>query len=244
MRRTVGPLAFGAAVLLALATAASAQPAVPAAPAATEPQQQPQPKTPLPPRDTPRAPEPGKKAAAQDPDWPCLQRKVPSMSYGQMWGGPPLEDAAKAWRNDKAVADLVPTIVARRTSMDEARAAIEDFAKAAGAEKNQKLSRLFAGAFEELNDQRGRIIAGIERYARKQRALADRIKEESQRIAASQKDMAAQMSPEGQKDQQTLDWDTRIYDERVQSLTYVCETPVILEQRAFDLGREIQNHLD
>ncbi|MFJ5489585.1 hypothetical protein ACIKTA_19465, partial [Hansschlegelia beijingensis] len=155
-----------------------------------------------------------------------------------------LDDAASTWRDDKAVAELVPTIVARRTSMEEAKAAIADFAQRAGAEKNQKLSRLFAGAFEELNDQRTRIITGIERYARKQRALSDRIKEESQRIAASQKGMAAQMSPEGQKDQQALDWDTRVYDERAQSLTYVCETPVILEQRAFDLGREIQSHLD
>ena len=227
MRRTVRPLVFGAAVLLALASAASAQP-----------------KTPLPPHDTPRAPQPGQSAAAHDPDWPCVQRKVPTMSFGQVWSGPPLDDAARTWRDDKAVAELVPTIVARRTSMEEAKAAIADFAQRAGAEKNQKLSRLFAGAFEELNDQRTRIIAGIERYARKQRALSDRIKEESQRIAASQKGMAAQMSPEGQRDQQALDWDTRVYDERAQSLTYVCETPVILEQRAFDLGREIQSHLD
>ena len=41
-----------------------------------------------------------------------------------------------------------------------------------------------------------------------------------------------------------LRWDTRIHDERNAALAYVCESPVILEQRAFALAREIQTHLD
>jgi len=40
-----------------------------------------------------------------------------------------------------------------------------------------------------------------------------------------------------------LNWDTRVYDEREQSLRYVCETPVLLEQRLFALGRHIAEHL-
>jgi hypothetical protein len=34
-------------------------------------------------------------------------------------------------------------------------------------------------------------------------------------------------------------WDTRVYEEREQSLTYVCETAVLLEQRLFQIGRHI-----
>ena len=41
-----------------------------------------------------------------------------------------------------------------------------------------------------------------------------------------------------------LRWDTRIYDERQAALTYVCESPVLIEQRAFALAREIRNHLE
>jgi len=37
--------------------------------------------------------------------------------------------------------------------------------------------------------------------------------------------------------------DTRIYDEREQSLTFVCEQPVLLEQRLFKIGREIMARL-
>ena len=40
--------------------------------------------------------------------------------------------------------------------------------------------------------------------------------------------------------EQELDWSTRIFQDRQQSLTYVCETPVILEQRAFALGRAVE----
>jgi hypothetical protein len=204
----------------------------------------PKPKTPLPSRDTPRAPQPGQNSyAAQNPDWPCVQVKVASLSYGQMWGGPPLEDALKTWRDDKEVADLVSTLAARRTSMEDAKVAIDEFAKRAGDNADAELAKLFAGVFDEINQHRSQIVAGIERYARKQRDLSERIKQRSLKIAETQKDMASQMSPEGQKEQEALNWDTRIYEERAQALTYVCESPVLLEQRAFDIGREIQSRL-
>ena len=34
-----------------------------------------------------------------------------------------------------------------------------------------------------------------------------------------------------------LAWETRIFRERSQSLSYVCETPVLLERRAFEIAR-------
>ena len=40
------------------------------------------------------------------------------------------------------------------------------------------------------------------------------------------------------------DWDIRIYDDRRGSLTYLCEQPVLLEQRAFTLARTIVSHLE
>ncbi|WP_271201193.1 hypothetical protein [Methylopila turkensis] len=206
------------------------------------------PKTPLP-APTPRAEQPGQGRAAQgkpgpDSDWPCIQPKVGALSYGQMWAGPPLDEAIAKWRDDPHVADLVPLLVARRTKRDEAQAAIDRFTAAAGPEKNAQLTLLFAGVFSEINAARSAVITGIERYARKQRALSERIKEASLKLAAERKDMATQMSPEFQKKEEALNWDTRIYDERAQALTYVCESPVILEQLAFERGRDIQAKLD
>ena len=36
-----------------------------------------------------------------------------------------------------------------------------------------------------------------------------------------------------------LTWETRIFDERVQSLTYVCEVPTLIEQRLYALARTV-----
>jgi hypothetical protein len=40
------------------------------------------------------------------------------------------------------------------------------------------------------------------------------------------------------------DWDVRIYDDRHSSLSYLCEQPVLLEQRAFALARTIVDQLE
>ncbi|GLK75579.1 hypothetical protein GCM10008171_08330 [Methylopila jiangsuensis] len=203
------------------------------------------PKTPLP-APTPRAVQPGQGKQADHADWPCVQPRVAELSYGQMWAGPPLDAALTAWRDDALVRETIPTLVARRTKTEEAETVLRRFAHAAGADKNAKLTLLFAGVFSEINASRSAVIAGIERYARKQRDLSERIKTESLQLASDRKgkDMAAQMSPELQQKEQTLTWDTRIYDERAQALTYVCESPVILEQLAFERGRAIQALMD
>jgi len=41
--------------------------------------------------------------------------------------------------------------------------------------------------------------------------------------------------------EEQLKWQVRIHEDRENSLGYICETPVILEQRAFSIGRDIQN---
>ena len=42
-------------------------------------------------------------AASEDPDWPCVQRLMPELSPATVWGGPPVDDAAPAWRETPAV---------------------------------------------------------------------------------------------------------------------------------------------
>ena len=38
-----------------------------------------------------------------------------------------------------------------------------------------------------------------------------------------------------------LAWETRIFEDRRKSTSYVCEVPVLIEKRLFDLGRAIQD---
>ncbi|RWK92906.1 MAG: hypothetical protein EOR45_27305, partial [Mesorhizobium sp.] len=61
------------------------------------------------------------RAANTDPDWPCIQRKVPQLSLGQIWNGPELPPAAKDFSKDPAVSALVEEVAARRMPIADAQ---------------------------------------------------------------------------------------------------------------------------
>ncbi|MEL7470269.1 MAG: hypothetical protein AAFN27_17580 [Pseudomonadota bacterium] len=182
-----------------------------------------------------------------DPDWPCVQRKVPKLWVGQMWSGPPIEEQdLKGWRDVPDVAALAPVLAVRRTSDAEAETLVSDFADNAGEARADKLRLVFAGAFTLISRERSEIIGGIGRYARTQTALSQAIEATQNQLtelqAIENPDFDTQDRIEEIEDK--LIWDTRIYKDRQQSLTYVCETPVILEKRAFALARMIMGKLE
>ena len=180
--------------------------------------------------------------AAAEGDWPCIQRKVDELTAAQMWDGPALETVVN-WRDDPAVAALAAELAQRRMPLEEAASRIERFAAEAGRDRDAKLTALFARVLDRINAERGRLVAGIERYARKQRELAERIKGTALAVSARRAQPAANGAPLPELEE-SLRWDTRIYDERQAALTYVCESPTLLEQRAFALAREIRSRLD
>ena len=182
---------------------------------------------------------PATAATSADPDWPCVQRKVPEVSAGMVWAGPPVEELEQSWKDDAEVSQLAGTLAARRTDIEAAKTAIADFAAALGTDRNERLTLLFAATLDIVNRERASIISGIGRYTRRQRALADkigRVDGEIKALPASDRERREEL------EQQRL-WDTRIYEDRERSLTYICEQPVLLEQRVFTLAREIMGHL-
>jgi hypothetical protein len=183
------------------------------------------------------------KSDAPERNWPCQQILVGRLSVAAVWSGPSIEGLA--WRNDQAVADIVARLAARRTPLEDAERALEDFAKAQGAGKTKKLLAVFAGLFETLNDERTQVIDGLLRFGAKQKELAGKIRAES----ALPREGAGKESPHAKtRDAETvardLEWDLRVFDERHQALAYVCETPALIEQRLFALARVIQRSLD
>jgi hypothetical protein len=139
----------------------------------------------------------------------------------------------------------VARLAARRTPLDDAERAIEDFAQSQGASKTKKLVSVFAGLFETLNDERTQVIEGLLRFGAKQKELAGKIRAEN----ALSREVPGKEPPDaGKQDAKTvardLEWDLRVFDERRQSLTYVCETPALIEQRLFALAKVIQRRLE
>jgi hypothetical protein len=182
---------------------------------------------------------PATAATGVDPDWPCVQRLVPEIAPGMIWAGPPL-DTVKGEPNP-AVGELAGELAARRVPLEQAEAQVEDFANTlANEHKDEQLTGLFARTLEIINNDRSSIIQGIKKYARGQRALAQAITEKNERLSELPKDQVVERDALIAE----RDWDIRIYDDRARSLTYLCEQPVLLEQRAFALARTIASHLE
>jgi hypothetical protein len=182
------------------------------------------------------------KDAQQNKDWPC-RHLVSRISPASVWSGPSIEGVE--WRNDPKIADLAAKLAQRRVPIEAAEQEIADFAKSRGANKTAKLTALFAALFDKLNAERGQVIDGLIRFGKKQRDLANRIRTENAAIQEEQ-----DQSPNATDAEKTnaaterLQWDLRVFDDRRQSLSYVCETPALIEQRLFALARAIQQNLD
>ncbi|MGB8814562.1 MAG: hypothetical protein WCC57_15400 [Paracoccaceae bacterium] len=177
--------------------------------------------------------------AIVDPDWPCVQRKQPHLSVGQVWVGPLPDAATEVLAKRADISALAQALQQRRLPMPDAETQIARFAADANA---QELTALFLAAFNEIDRYRTQIIGGIARYARKQTELSAQIEERRAEMST----LAAEANPDFDKIDEAeakLDWDTRIFTDRQQSLSYVCETPVLLEQRAFALAQAIAAHL-
>lgn len=181
-------------------------------------------------------------AQTAGPDWPCVQRLVPELSAAQIWSGPPLEEVDGFWATDPVIAPLVPELVALETPLSEARVRIASLAEQTDeAARSGRLRLLFAGVLEGVNGERSRTIAGIKRYARRQQALAARIAAENAELRPDREPIEAEGETALMLERRN--WDLRVFDIRESMLSQICERPVLLEQRAFALAREIEDHL-
>ena len=178
-------------------------------------------------------------ATAEDPDWPCVQRLVPEVAAAMIWPGPPLDEApAEA---SPAVERLAGELAARRVPLADAEQQIEAFADTLAAEqKVAQLTRLFADTLAIINRDRSSIIQGIRKFAHNQQALAERITVSNDRLS----ELASDQIAERDALMAQRRWEMRLYEDRRESLTYLCEQPVLLEQRAFALARAIASYLE
>lgn len=183
-------------------------------------------------------------AILNSPDWPCVQRKVPVISAGQIWDGPSI-DGIKDF--DPSIRDLTEILESRRISVDDAEKAIKEYAASIPeAERDQKLTQLFAAFLNEINTDRQFVMGRVEEFQKRQKARAAELEREGQNLA--EKGIAAtdellptetHLSPE----QQEYNWNARIFQERQQNLTMACEVPVLIEQRAYEISRLIRSHM-
>jgi hypothetical protein len=185
--------------------------------------------------------QPGLALDPRYPDWPCQQLKVPGIAVASVWNGPSIE-GVDAKPTDSKEADLVARLAARRTPIDDAKKLIAGYLTGTDAEKQQKAKTLFAALYSTLNAQRDEVMSGIERFSRKQKSAAEGIRADAQKLRDLQDKPDADPA-QTEKLASQLAWQTRIFEDRRKSTSYVCEVPVQIEKRLFDLGSAIQNNL-
>jgi len=184
-------------------------------------------------------------AVLGSPDWPCVQRKVPIISPAQVWDGPPIDDIKEF---DPSIRDLTSVLESRRVPAEDAEKAIKEYAASIPeAERDRKLTELFAAVFTHINADRRFVMDRVEEFQKRQKARAAELEREGQKLA--EKGLAAtdellptetkNLSPE----QQEYNWNARIFQERQLNLTVACEVPTLIEQRAYEIARLIRKQM-
>lgn len=179
----------------------------------------------------------------QDPDWPCVQPKVPEMSAATMWDGPSIADVGTTWQDDPKVKELVERIAARRTPVDAATKAVAEFITGTPAEKQDKAKLVFAGMFSTLSQERGDVLDGLDRVSRNEKSLGDKIRSDVTELRSLEDNPTADQA-KVQTLANEVEWSTRIFEDRRKTIRYVCEVPTTIEQRVFTLARAIQQTLN
>jgi hypothetical protein len=165
-------------------------------------------------------------AAPADPDWPCQQRLVPTLTATTLWSGPaPTAD----WHADPAIAALVDQAADRRTDIDTAEAALQKFATDATPERR---AELFTGLVAQSNVERDAAIARLRDISRRLRALAD-----AAGTAGTQLNTLSAGSPEREELVNRRGLIIREYDSLNRTVRYGCEIPVDFEARLGRFGK-------
>jgi len=181
---------------------------------------------------------PATAATFDDPTWPCVQRKVEDLSLGIMWPHP----VPKAAQTSSGGQDLADALALRRVSLEDGEEMIQTFVDQHPDISTSDLGAIFQRVFERISSDRRVLIKGIERYSLQQIALSEAV-DETRKKMSQMMDVVEPDFDEIDRLEEKLDWDERIFRDRTQSLTYVCETPVLLEKRAYAIAQFLLQHV-
>lgn len=177
------------------------------------------------------------------PDWPCVQRKVADLSASQVWDGPEIELESAKWRDDDAVSALVPILASRRVPIEQIEPKIKKFAEGIAADKRDAaMTLLFTGLFDTVSAERRTVVAGIEKFNRRQKELSATLENKGKELseleakAATDEKAAADLASA----QEHYDWDTRIFKERQDNFPLACEIPTLIDERLFAIAKMIR----
>jgi len=173
-----------------------------------------------------------------DPDWPCVQRLVPTLTASTLWGG---HEAIGDWRASPQVAAAVAAVSPRGISAKDASVKLDGFvASVPSSDRPAQLALVFAGMVDETNEQRSQVIDRLRGIARRQRTLT----ELTSRITAELRALPAD-TPVAQREEvvSRRAFLIREYEEIDRTIRYACEVPVQMEAKLGVLAQTLQRGL-
>jgi hypothetical protein len=176
----------------------------------------------------------------EDPDWPCQQRLVPSLTAAAYWNAP-LPESLGDWQADPEIAAFVRRLAPRRVSADDGLSQIEGFARALSGNRPLRLALIFRGLLEETDSERATLIQQLKEIGRRQRELAERVAEFAAELNAIPPDAAGASAAKRVDLQQRRDFTARNFEEIQHTIGYACELPVELDARLGAWARALQN---
>ena len=181
----------------------------------------------------------GAAAPGGDPDWPCEQVLVPTLSAGMLWSGPAVDQAGD-WHADPEVTALVQRIAPSDVPVDQGKNAIEAFAKTLPADRARRLTLVFAGLLDETNRQRSEMIERIKDLGQRQRNLARLIDRLTAEINGAPPEAPGETSAAQADLQQRWTFTSRTYAEVQHTMRYACDAPRALDTRLGVYARTLE----
>lgn len=173
-----------------------------------------------------------------DPDWPCVQRLVPTLTAGTLWSG---HEAAGDWRADPRIAAAVSDAAPRTQPVPKAVALLDAYAATIpAADRPAALSLLFTGLVDETNRQRADVIERLRGIGRRQRTLTQITGRVSDELRALPPNAPAAAREEVVQRRAFL---IREYEEIGRTIRYACEVPSALEARLGSFAQALQHDL-
>ena len=174
-----------------------------------------------------------------DPDWPCVQRLVPTLTASTLWGG---HDAAGDWRADPQVAKIIAAVAPRGVSAQDGAARLEQFMATVPTSDRPAISaQVFAGLVDQTNLERAEVIDRLRGIAQRQRTLTVLTSRITAELRALPSDAPAAQREEIVSRRGFL---IREYEQIERTIRYACEAPVQMESKLGALAQALQRGLE
>jgi hypothetical protein len=176
---------------------------------------------------------------AEDRDWPCEQRLVPTLTAAGYWNGPALEGLGD-WRAEPDIADLVRRLAPRRVSTQKGLSEIAAFVRTVPTDRPRRLAFVFRGLLEETDRERAGLIEELKEIGQRQHELADLVARLATELNAIPPDAGGEAAAKRTDLQQRHDFTARNFEEIQRTIRYACESPVALDARLGAWARALQ----